>query len=166
MRDKVLFTAGLKNVGLPVVQIHCMGQTLNMLLDSGASFNILSAKTRNRLSDGLKTFSDTVPIVGVDGNTITGNIVEMPFQLGKSHYRELFCAINNDIENSPLLRNENFPVDGILSTNFLYKHFLIMDFSSCKIYRGTASYFIIRFKKIKNKIKKSISNIFQQRQPK
>lgn len=166
MRDKILFTAGLENVGLPVVQIHCMGQTLNMLLDSGSSFNILSSNTCKRLSDGLKTFSGTVPIVGVEGHTITGNIVGMPFRLGKRHYNELFCTINDDTENSPLRRNKNFPVDGILSTNFLYKHYLIMDFSSCKIYRSTASYFIIRFKKIKNKIKRSISNIYQQRQPK
>lgn len=128
---------GLSKTGLPLVVVEMYGKNLCMLIDTGATLNLLdkrvynyfSDKTPNQLNTGLKTAN-----FGIDGLETDAERVEIEFLFEGCIYTTKFTIFDVSIAFDKVREESGIQIHGILGNEFLLENEWIIDFEKTTIY--------------------------------
>jgi hypothetical protein len=128
---------GLSKTGLPLVVVEMYGKNLCMLIDTGATLNLLdkrvynyfSDKTPNQLNTGLKTAN-----FGIDGIETDAERVEIEFLFEGCIYTTKFTIFDVSIAFDKVREESGIQIHGILGNEFLLENEWIIDFEKTTIY--------------------------------
>ena len=113
---------------IPFIKVKHNNITFNLVIDTGCTIScidknvldLLVHNTTNECIDGV-IFAN-----GNDSGTVP--IVEIPITIGDQDYTEQFNAVDFKDMSQQVKDNFGITVRGLLGSEFLYKHSLILDF--------------------------------------
>lgn len=133
-KDKKSFYTSLQKICLPVVSFEDKnGNKINFLVDTGATYSVLSEELLDRLeyTKTEKEFSSK----GITGESVIHNEVYTFSLYNKNKkykglgyvdsYGKLFADMSADYGEK---------IHGLLGSHFFFSNFIIIDFSNCNIY--------------------------------
>lgn len=113
---------------IPFIKVKHNNITFNLVVDTGCTIScidenildLLVHKTTNDYTQGL--------ISAEGGNDNNVPIVEMPITIGDQDYIEKFNVVDFREMSQQVKENFGLTIRGLLGSEFLYKHSLILDF--------------------------------------
>ncbi len=127
--DTLSFTIGK---GVPFVEVHANGKRLNMIVDSGATANLMDIQEIDRLNAGFEQVSEqSLASFGPKEVTVKSQIIEnlMLGKLSCPPMKTLFANLDHFNKNLSGIK-----VDGILGYEFLSNFRVAINFRKKEIY--------------------------------
>lgn len=136
---KQSFKESIEKLQLPVITLDIMGIEMNFLIDSGSNRNHVSDRAFDILkgTDLYKnTFSDyreQTQLTGIGGGSSIQEQVALGYFLDGRGYASRFGIMSDDIFDS-MAKECGIKLSGILGTNFLLCHNIVIDYAQMMIY--------------------------------
>ena len=126
----------LQKARLPLVIIRMLDNDLCLMIDTGASQNLIDESVYDFFKEWLPDLSEECYRVATFYGESEGKIINIPFTFENQEYNEPF-EISGDL--IPLMAEKvheksGIEVHGILGNNFLQDHGWIIDFKKQEIY--------------------------------
>lgn len=126
--EKELIKFEATNTSIPFIKVKHNNISFNLVIDTGCTtscideeiLDLLVHNTTNQATDGI-IYAD-----GSNDNKV--QIVEIPITIGDQNYVEQFNAINFRAMSQQVKDAFGITVRGLLGSEFMYKHSLILDF--------------------------------------
>ena len=126
--EKELIKFEDSKTSIPFIKVKHNNITFNLVVDTGCTMScidknildLLLHKTTNDYTDGL--------ISAEGGNDDKVPIIEMPITIGDQNYIEQFNAVDFKDMAQQVKDSFGITIRGLLGSEFLYKHSLILDF--------------------------------------
>lgn len=117
------------DTSIPFIKVKHNNISFNLVVDTGCSTSCIDAEildllihnTTNEFTDGI--------IYGDGSHDEKVQIVEIPITIGDTDYVEQFNAVNFRNMYQQVKDNFGITIRGLLGSEFLYKHKLILDFN-------------------------------------
>ena len=126
--EKELIKFEETNSSMPFIKVKHNNITFNLVIDTGCTISCID----NNILDLLlhRTTNECVEgLIFANGNTSdVVPIVELPITIGDQEYIEQFNAVDFKDMSQQVKDNFGITVRGLLGSEFLYKHSLILDF--------------------------------------
>ena len=126
--EKELIKFEATETSLPFIKVKHNNITFNLVIDTGCTISCID----NNILDLLvhKPTNECVGgVIFANGNTDdTIPIVEIPITIGDQEYVEQFNAVDFREMANQVKNNFGITIRGLLGSEFLYKHSLILDF--------------------------------------
>ena len=126
--EKELIKFEETNSSMPFIKVKHNNITFNLVIDTGCTISCID----NNILDLLvhKPTNECVGgVIFANGNTDdTIPIVEIPITIGDQNYIEQFNAVDFRAMANQVKDNFGITIRGLLGSEFLYKHSLILDF--------------------------------------
>ena len=126
--EKELIKFEDSKTSIPFIKVKHNNITFNLVIDTGCTvscideniLDLLLYKTTNNYTDGL------ISAEGCNDNKVP--IVEMPITIGDQDYIEQFNVVDFKAMAQQVKDSFGLTIRGLLGSEFLYKHSLILDF--------------------------------------
>jgi len=127
-------TFGLKKTGLPLIIVQLFDENICLLLDTGATNNIIDKRVYEHFKDEIKTLETTSSIIGLQGEIKENMTIELPFSFENTNYLEPFTCTEDIVGFEAVKKEIGTSIHGILGTYFFIKHNWIIDFDKMEVY--------------------------------
>ena len=126
--EKELIKFEETQTSIPFIKVKHNNITFNLVIDTGCTvscideniLDLLLYKTTDNYTDGL------ISAEGSSDDKV--QIVEIPITVGNQEYVEQFNAVNFRAMSQQVKDTFGITIRGLLGSEFLYKHSLILDF--------------------------------------
>ena len=120
----------LNQFGLPIIQLKVMGKMCWFIVDTGSNVNLISSELKNELVQSLKSVGKQSTL-GVGGDS-ENDVFEIPYSVDDRTFNALFGTLDGTFQ---MFEEEyGFMVSGLLGTEFMIRHRVIIDLSDGIIY--------------------------------
>lgn len=119
---------GLQKVGLPLILTSSKLKNLCFLIDTGSTHNVLFDFVYNHFRDEFKLLDDTQSLMGIEGQYRETPTIEATFNFEGIDYTSTFSVLDASEAIRQVQDETGIQIHGILSTDFLVKNKLIVDF--------------------------------------
>ena len=120
----------LSNYGLPIIQLKVMGKMRWFIVDTGSNVNLISSELKEDLVQSLTSVGKQSTL-GVGGDS-ENEIFEIPYSIDEKTFYALFGILVGTFQ--AFEEEYGFKVSGLLGTEFMVRHKVIIDMSDCMIY--------------------------------
>ena len=120
----------LNYCGLPIFQLEVMGKMHWFIADTGSNVNLISSEFRSELLNCL-TSVGTLSTLGVGGDS-ENDMYELQYSIDGMTFSALFGALDGTFQTFEA--EYGIKVSGLLGTEFMMRHHVIVDFSDGMIY--------------------------------
>ena len=113
---------------IPFIKVKHNNIQFNLVIDTGCTTSCIDKGVLDLLLHNV-TDRQTEGIIYADGSQDDAvQIVEIPITIGENNYLEQFNAVDFHLMSQQVKDNFGIVVRGLLGSEFLYKHGLILDF--------------------------------------
>lgn len=120
----------LSEVGLPFIQLEIMGKTYGFIVDTGSNVNLISSELKDELTHSI-TSAGKLSTLGVGGDS-ENELYEVPYSIEGMVFSALFGTQKDTFQ--AFEKEYGIKVGGLLGTEFMIRHRVIVDFSEGMIY--------------------------------
>ena len=119
---------GLEKTGLPLILTSGKLKNICFLIDTGSTYNVLFDFVYNHFRDEFKLLDDTQSLMGIEGQYRETPTIEDTFNFEGIDYTSTFSVLDASEAIRQVQDETGIQIHGILSTDFLVKNKLIVDF--------------------------------------
>lgn len=120
----------LNYFGLPIIQLKVMGKVCWFVVDTGSNVNLISSELKNELVQSLTSVGKQSTL-GVGGDS-ENEVFEIPYSVDERTFYALFGTLDGTFQ--AFEEEYGFKVSGLLGTEFMLRHRVIIDMSDGMIY--------------------------------
>lgn len=139
MKKKITYPInyGLSKTGLPLIAVEMEGNNLCLLVDTGATLNLLDKRVydhfnKDQLNESIT--DNTISNFGIDGVETKAHRVEQNFQFENCLFKTSFTIFDTSIAFDKVEQESGIQIHGILGNEFLLENKWILDFQKLAIY--------------------------------
>lgn len=135
---KQSFKKYLQKCELPIISLNVLGIKLNFLVDSGANKNQISeaafeiVKETEYYKETFAQYQGKNRLSGVGGNVVQTKVL-LGYFLDRKRYASEFGVMPGNVFDL-FEKDYNIKVAGVLGTNFLACHNMVIDYAEMAIY--------------------------------
>ncbi len=150
--SKISFYCDVHEVGLPLIKVYTEGLgDIVMLIDSGATSNILFRNTYRDLEKFLKPIDEKKPTYSLDGKIIELEQTCGIVTIGDKEHEMRFAIKENDDACNILTKELGFRVYGIIGSDFMVEHNWTINYAKQEIVIPDIDINTLDFKALRNK---------------
>lgn len=149
---RIHFFAEVAKTGMPLVRIT-EGKLKGaiMIIDTGATSNVLFGKAYNELRNFFHPIEGTITIFGIEGKMVDAKLVEGDVEIGGKMHPMVFSINDSGNAFEKLYEDFGFPVSGIIGSQFMVEHNWMIDFGKQEIIIPKGDISLSDFNSIKHK---------------
>ena len=126
--EKELIKFEETQTSIPFIKVKHNNISFNLVIDTGCTTSCIDKEVLDLLVHNI-TDQATDGIIYADGSSDDKvQIVEIPITVGNQEYVEQFNAVNFRAMSQQVKDTFGITIRGLLGSEFLYKHSLILDF--------------------------------------
>ena len=126
--EKELIKFEETQTSIPFIKVKHNNISFNLVIDTGCTTSCIDKEVLDLLVHNV-TNQATDGIIYADGSSDDKvQIVEIPITIGNQEYVEQFNAVNFRAMSQQVKDTFGITIRGLLGSEFLYKHSLILDF--------------------------------------
>ena len=126
--EKELIKFEETNSSIPFIKVKHNNIQFNLVIDTGCTISCIDKNVLDLLIHNV-TQESVEGIIFANGDTNDSiPIVEIPITIGDEEYVERFNAVDFSAMSQQVKNSFGITVRGLLGSEFLYKHSLILDF--------------------------------------
>lgn len=126
-------TFGLQKIGLPLIPVTINKTIVCLLIDTGATQNILFTYVYEHFKNIFKILDETTKVMGIEGHYKTANVIKATFSFNNTKYTTDFAVLDASKAAMQIQEETGVQIHGILGTHFLIKNQWILDFKTYNI---------------------------------
>ena len=127
---KLSLRKSLKYFGLPILPLEVMGKMDLFVADTGSNVNMISSELKDELLQSLTSVGKQSTL-GIGGDS-ENELYELPYSIDGITFSAVFGTLDGTFQ---VLEEEyGIKVSGLLGTEFMIRHKVIIDFSEGVIY--------------------------------
>lgn len=129
------FEYGLLNARMPLIGVFCkeIENPLIFIIDTGANASLLFSNAFSQLNESIKILDITHDVIGLEGIENETTLSEVSFNIGETKFTHKFELFDSTDVVESFSDTSNIEVHGILGTDFLMKHDVILDYSTLEM---------------------------------
>lgn len=127
--EKELIKFEETSTSIPFIKVKHNNISFNLVIDTGCTTSCVDKEILDLLVHNVTNQATDGIIYANGGNDDKVQIVEIPITIGDQNYVEEFNAINFRAMSQQVKDCFGITVRGLLGSEFLYKHSLILDFN-------------------------------------
>ena len=120
----------LNEFGLPIIQLEIMGKVYWFIVDTGSNVNLMSPELKDELIHSI-TSAGKLSTLGVGGDS-ENDLYEIPYSIEGMAFSAIFGTQYSTFQ--VFEKEYGIKVGGLLGTEFMIRHRVIIDFSEGMIY--------------------------------
>lgn len=129
----VSFSQGFISPNIPIASFKQGDKDLVFLLDTGSDNNVLNKDSLDYIDHEIIESNDITHLSGVNGSTPVQHCM-IDFSCEDEHYRAKFLIADLSEAMESIRKKHCITIHGILGSNFLRQHNVILDFKNLTAY--------------------------------